>query len=95
MPLTDSFQAPVGRLSTKTGRSAEAHVTLFDRHLLSKAVDSLAARPLASLDAAETITMILGLDYLSSRAVTGMQVDQTKRQVAEQDVPAAIAARVR
>lgn len=96
MPLTDSFLAPAGRLTNKVGRAAEAHTPMFDRHLLAKAVDSLAAQPLNSLNAAETIALVLGLDYLKSKAAsrtTSAQVEQTKSQIAEQDAPAVIAVR--
>lgn len=95
MPLADSFQAPSGKLSGKNGHASEAHVTLFERHLLAKAVDSLASKPIEELNAAETIALILGLDYLKNIAAfrtTKLEVEQTKKQVAEQDIPAVIMA---
>lgn len=96
MPLADVFPAPSGRLTNKAGLSAEAHVPVFERHLLAKAVDSLAARPVDSLSAAETIALVVGLDYLKARSTfrtAGVQVETTKRQLAEQDVPVIISAR--
>lgn len=95
MPLANFFQAPSGNLVDKTGYAAETHVTLFERHLLAKAVDLLASRPIESLNASETIALMLGLDNLKNKAafrVTALEVEQTKTQVAEQNVPSAILA---